>query len=260
MGLKRTTKIMTLDEASQTGAMALFGEKYGEYVRVVSFDDKEKCYSKELCAGCHVDNSSELKMAKILSESASSAGVRRIEIVCSDSCFNILNEKSDLLDKLSKDNKVPINSIQEKIDKLTQEVKDLSAKLDDLEAKRAKEQFNTFISKAQEINDSKILITKIDEFAPAGIKLGIELLSKKLGKSVIILCSMKKDGTVFVISKVSDELTKTIQAGKIVGEITKALGGNGGGKPQMAQGMGKTQEGIDDILLSISNKIKETLQ
>ena len=129
-----------------------------------------------------------------------------------------------------------------------------------MEAQRAKEYFSSFVSKAIAVNDSKVLILKIDEFAPAGIKTGVELLSSKLGKSVIVICSMKKDGTVFVTAKVSDELIKSIQAGKLVGEITKALNGNGGGKPQMAQGMGKTQEGIDNILSKVQNDVVEALK
>ena len=259
-GLKRTTKVMSLEEANKTGAMALFGEKYGDYVRVVSFDDNEgNCQSKELCAGCHVDNASELRMAKIISESASSAGVRRIEIICSDACFDLLNTKADELDKLSSDNKVPSDKIQEKIDKLAQEVKDLSSKLGDFEANRAKESFNSFLSKAQDINGAKVLITKIEDFAPNAIKSGLDLISSKLGESVIVLCSIKKDGTVFTIAKVSDSLTKKVQAGKIVSNITKALKGNGGGKPQLAQGLGKTQEGIDEILLKVQDEIKSSL-
>ena len=259
-GLKRTTKVMSLEEANKTGAMALFGEKYGDYVRVVSFDDNEgNCQSKELCAGCHVDNASELRMAKIISESASSAGVRRIEIICSDACFDLLNTKADELDKLSSDNKVPSDKIQEKIDKLAQEVKDLSSKLGDFEANRAKESFNSFLSKAQDINGAKVLITKIEDFAPNAIKSGLDLISSKLGESVIVLCSIKKDGTVFTIAKVSDSLTKKVQAGKIVSNITKALKGNGGGKPQLAQGLGKTQEGINEILLKVQDEIKSSL-
>ena len=260
-GLKRTTKVMTLDEANQSGAMALFGEKYGEFVRVVSFDDDNaNCISKELCGGCHVDNSKDLRMAKIVSESASSAGVRRMEIVCSDACFELLNEKANILDKLSIDNKLPNDKIQEKIDKLTQEVKDLSSKLADMEAQRAKDSFATFMSKAKEENGAKILITKTEDFAPNAVKFGMEIIAKKLGDSVIVLCSMKKDGTVFVSAKVSDSLIKKVQAGKIVGEITKALGGNGGGKPQMAQGMGKVQDGIDDILIKVQEDIINSLK
>ncbi len=260
-GLKRTTKVMSLDEANQTGAMALFGEKYGDFVRVVSFEDENNvCCSKELCAGCHVDNVKDLKMAKILSESASSAGVRRMEVVCSDACFDILNSKADLLDKLSFENKVPADKIQEKIDKLTQENKELTVKLADIEAQRAKDSFGTFLSRAVEVNNAKILIVKTEDFPPNAIKQGAELVASKLGESVVVLCAMKKDGSVFVTAKVSETLTKKVQAGKIVAEITKALKGNGGGKPQMAQGMGKTQEGIDDILLKVKGNIEEALR
>ena len=259
-GLKRTTQVMSLDEANTTGAMALFGEKYGDTVRVVSFDDYSgNCMSKELCAGCHVDDAKDLRLAKIISESASSAGVRRIEIVCSNAAFELLESKADELDKLSVDNKIPADKIQEKIDKLTQEVKDLSSKIGDMEAQRAKDSFNTFLSKAKEKSGVKILVTKIEDFAPNAIKLGIELLSSKLGDSVIVFCSMKKDGTVFITAKVSDNLTKKVSAGNLVGQIARALGGNGGGRPQMAQGMGKTQEGIEDILLKIENDILNTL-
>ena len=128
-----------------------------------------------------------------------------------------------------------------------------------MEAQRAKDSFATFISKAKEINGKKLLITKIDDFAPGATKLAIEMLSKKLGESVVVFCSMKNDGTTFIIAKVSDGLTKTIQAGAIVSKIAKALGGNGGGRPQLAQGMGKTQEGIDDILLEIDSILSSSL-
>ncbi len=258
-GLKRTTEVMSLDEANQTGAMALFGEKYGDRVRVVSFSDGEKCYSKELCAGTHIDGAKDLRLAKIISESASSAGVRRIEIICSDSALEYFENKSDILDKLSAANKVPASQLQEKIDKLDKEVKDLSSKLGDMEAMRAKDSFNTFLSKALEVNGAKILISKTEDFAPNAIKLGIELLENKLQNSVIVLCSLKKDGSVFITAKVSDKLTKAVQAGKIVGEIARSLQGNGGGRPQFAQGVGKTQDKIDDILLNIQQEIVKSL-
>ena len=100
----------------------------------------------------------------------------------------------------------------------------------------------------------------MEDFPPNAIKSGIELLSAKLGESVIVLCSLKDDNTVFVIAKVSDNLTKKVQAGNITSKITKALKGNGGGRPQMAQGMGKTQDGIDDILIEVQNEIFEALK
>ena len=198
-------------------------------------------------------------MAKIVTETACSAGVRRIEAVCSNSAFELLNSKADMLDDLSKINKTPADKIQEKIEKLTAETKELSSKLGDLEAARAKDSFNTFMGKAKVVNDVKVLITKTEDFPPNAIKLGLELVAKKLGESVCVFCSMKKDGTVFVTAKVSDSLTSKVQAGKLVGEIAKALGGNGGGKPQMAQGMGKTQQGVEDILLKVEQDVLNSL-
>lgn len=187
------------------------------------------------------------------------SSVRRIEAVCSNSAFELLNSKADILDELSKINKVPSDKIQEKIDKLSDEVKELSNKLIDLEAQRAKDSFNTFMSKAKEVNNAKVLITKTGDFTPNAMKFGLELIFKKLGEGVCVLCSMKKDGTVFVLAKVSETLVNKVQAGKIVGEITRSLGGNGGGKPQMAQGLGKTQDGLEDILLKVEQDIMNSL-
>lgn len=259
-GNKRITDVMSLEEANQTGAMALFGEKYGDTVRVVSFiDENNNCFSKELCAGCHIDNTKDLRLAKIVLESASSSGVRRIEALCSDSAFNYLENKADMVDKLSIDNKLPIEQIQDKIDKLTKENRDLMSKIGDMEAQRAKDSFNTFLSKAKVVNGTKVLITKIDDFSPNAIKLGIELLSKKLGSSIVVLCSLKPDNSVFIVAKVTDDITSKVQAGKIVSEISKAQLGGGGGRPQMAQGQGKTQKGLDDILLKIETDTINTL-
>ena len=145
--------------------------------------------------------------------------------------------------------------IQEKIDKLTKENKDLMSKIGDMEASRAKDSFNQLIPNATDKNNIKILVAKTDDFTANAVKVGLDLLSAKLGESVIVLCSVKNDGTVFVNAKVSDNLIKKVQAGKIVGEITSALGGRGGGKPQMAQGMGKTTEGLDEIILKIKDEI-----
>ena len=129
-----------------------------------------------------------------------------------------------------------------------------------METQRAKDSFNSLISKAKEVNDTKVLVSKVDDFNPNAIRSGMELLAKKLAKCVIVLCSMKQDGTVFITSKVDDNLVKLVQAGKITGDIARALGGNGGGKPQMAQGMGKTQAGIDDVLLKVEEEISNALK
>ncbi len=258
-GIERTTDVMGIEEAKLTGAMALFGEKYGDTVRVVSFGS-EKCISKELCGGCHVKNTKDLRLAKIVSESAIAAGVRRIEILCSSSAFDYLNEKATVVDEIAHKNKIPYTQIEDKIEKIESQNRELSAKIGELESKIAQSSFATFISKAQDIEGGKLFISKIEDFAPNAIKAGIEILSKKLGESIIVLCSIKEDGSAFVISQVSDTFVKKgIQAGKIVGEITKKMGGGGGGRPQLAQGAGKDASKADEILAEIEKSIKSSL-
>ena len=171
-----------------------------------------------------------------------------------------LIEKAEILDNLSQINKVPADKIQEKIEKLTTENKNLSSKLEDMETARAKDSFSALLPRAKDVNNIKILISKIDDFNPNAIRSGMELMANKLGRSVVVLCSMKSDGTVFVNAKVDNDLIKLVQAGKIVGDIARALGGNGGGKPQMAQGLGKTQQGIDEILSKVEGEILEILK
>ena len=254
--IERKTELMNIEEAKKSGATALFGEKYGDVVRVVGFYDKENCVSKELCGGCHVENTKDLRLAKIVSEGAIAAGVRRIEILCSNAAFDYLNEKAELLDEIAQKNKIPYTQIEEKIEKLTQETKDLNAKIGDLETKMAKSSFDSFLSKAKDVEGGKLFITKMEDFAPNVLKTCVETLGEKLGESIIVVCSKKSDNSAFVIVKVSDSFVKKgIQAGKIVRDITRQMGGGGGGRPQMAQGAGKDASNIDDILLNLEKEI-----
>lgn len=258
-GIERTTEVMGLEEARLTGAMALFGEKYGDKVRVVSFGT-DGCISKELCGGCHVDNTKDLRLAKIVSESAIAAGVRRIEILCSSAAFDYLNEKAAVIDEIAHKNKLPYTQIEDKIEKIESQNRELSAKISELETKIARSNFSTFISKAKDIEGGKLFISKIEDFAPNAIKAGVELLADKLGESIIVLCSIKDDNSAFVTARVSDSFVKKgIQAGKIVNEITRAMGGGGGGRPQMAQGAGKDASKADEILAKTENDVLAAL-
>lgn len=258
-GIERKTEVMGIEEARLTGAMALFGEKYGETVRVVSFGTDE-CISKELCGGCHVDNTKDLRLAKIVSESAIAAGVRRIEILCSNAAFDFLNQKACAIDEIAQKNKIPYTQIEDKIEKIETQNRELNAKIEELEAKIAQSSFSTFISKAKDIEGGKLFITKIEDFAPNAIKAGVEMISKKLGECIIVLCSIKQDGSAFVIANVSDSFVKKgIQAGKIVGEITRKMGGGGGGRPQLAQGAGKDASKADEILAEVEKNILSSL-
>lgn len=250
------TDVMSIEEANQTGATALFGEKYGDTVRVVSVGRDDKCISKEFCAGTHAGNTADLRLFKIVSESAIAAGTRRIEVVVSDAAIDYLNSKANEIDKLSAKFKVHYDEVGERVEKLSEENRDLQKQIVDLKSENARGKFNTFISKAQDIEISgvngKLFISKIELMDNDSIKAGVEFLSSKLGESIIVLVSEK-----MVLVKVSDNFVKAgINAGKLVGEIARATGANGGGRPNFAQGGIKDFSKVDEILLKIESDIK----
>lgn len=255
-GYKVNTKVMGIKEAELTGATALFGEKYGDTVRVVSIEKETKdgidCISKEFCAGTHARQLVDLRVVKIISESAIAAGTRRIEAAVSNSAIEYLNAKSAEIDKLSTKFKSHFDEVVERVEKLSDENRELQKNIEKLEEENARNKFASFISKAQEIEGGKLFISKVEGLKPLGIKIGLEYLSNKLGNSVIILA-----GETTVAVKVSDNFVKQgINAGKLVGEIARATGANGGGRPNFAQGGIKDSSKLDEILTKVEEEIK----
>ena len=255
-GYKVNTKVMGIKEAELTGATALFGEKYGDTVRVVSIEKETKdgvdCISKEFCAGTHARQLVDLRVVKIISESAIAAGTRRIEAAVSTSAIEYLNAKSVEIDKLSTKFKSHFDEVVERVEKLSDENRELQKNIEKLEEENARNKFASFISKAQEIEGGKLFISKVEGLKPLGIKIGLEYLSNKLGNSVIILA-----GETTVAVKVSDNFVKQgINAGKLVGEIARATGANGGGRPNFAQGGVKDSSKLDEILTKVEEEIK----
>lgn len=255
-GYKVNTKVMGIKEAELTGATALFGEKYGDTVRVVSIEKETKdgvdCISKEFCAGTHARQLVDLRVVKIISESAIAAGTRRIEAAVSTSAIEYLNAKSAEIDKLSTKFKSHFDEVVERVEKLSDENRELQKNIEKLEEENARNKFASFISKAQEIEGGKLFISKVEGLKSIGIKIGLEYLSNKLGNSVIILA-----GETTVAVKVSDNFVKQgINAGKLVGEIARATGANGGGRPNFAQGGVKDSSKLDEILTKVEEEIK----
>lgn len=249
---KINTQVMGIKEAELTGATALFGEKYGDEVRVVSIENDNECISKEFCAGTHARQLKDLRLVKIVSESAIAAGTRRIEVVVSKAAINYLNAKSTELDKLSTKFKSHFDEVVERVEKLSDENRELQKQVEKLEEENARSKFASFVSKAQDIEGGKLFISKVTALKPVGIKIGLEFLSQKLGDSIIILA-----GETTVAVKVSDNFVKQgINAGKIVGEIARATGANGGGRPNFAQGGIKDATKLDEILAKIEADIK----
>lgn len=247
-----TTEEMDIEHAKLTGATALFGEKYEDVVRVVSMGTQNHCISKEFCAGTHARNTRDLRLFKIVSEGAIAAGTRRIEAVVSKAAFEFMNAKVKEMDKLSLMFKAHYDEVLERVEKLQEENKELQKELTSAKEDLTRAKFATFLSKAQDIDGGKLFITKVENIDGNAIKAGIEFAAQKLGESVIILASAR---TVAV--KVSDSFVKKgINAGKIVGEIARATGANGGGRPNFAQGGVKDASKLDEILTKIEEEIK----
>ena len=253
-GYDVVTDVMDIEKAKLTGATALFGEKYDDIVRVVSITDGKTCISKEFCAGTHARNIRDLRLAKIVTEGAIAAGTRRIELVVSKAAFEFMNAKVKEMDKLSLMFKAHFDEVVERVEKLAEDNKELSKKIEKLEEENARAKFATFASKAQDIEGGKLFISKIEDITPLGAKIGLEFLSNKFGESIIVLANSKT-----VMAKVSDGFVKKgINAGKIVGEIAKATGANGGGRPNFAQGGVKDATKLDEILSKIEKDLTNT--
>lgn len=264
------TDVMGIEEAKLTGATALFGEKYEDVVRVVSIGGKAKCncgsdcscdhesgeekevISKEFCAGTHASNTADLRLVKIVSEGAIAAGTRRIEAVVADAALGYLNAKSAEIDKLASRFKVHFDEVEPRIEKILEENKELQKELEETKAEMAKSKFATFVSKAQDIEGGKLFITKIENLDADAVKAGIEMLSNKLGESIIVLANER-----MVIVKVTDGFVKKgINAGTIVGEIARATGANGGGRPNFAQGGVKDASKLNEILAKVEGDLR----
>ena len=214
-GYDVVTDVMDIEQAKLTGATALFGEKYDDIVRVVSITDGKTCISKEFCAGTHARNVRDLRLVKIVTEGAISAGTRRIELCVGRSAFDFMNAKVKEMDKLSLMFKVHYDSVVARIEKLLEENKELQKDLTHAKEENARAKFASFLSKAQDIDGGKLFISKIENFDGNAIKAGIEFMSQKFGESIVILASEKT-----VVVKVSDSFVKKgVNAGKIVGEV-----------------------------------------
>ena len=250
-GLEVHTDVMDIEQAKLTGATALFGEKYDDIVRVVSIGAGAGCISKEFCAGTHARNTRDLRLVKIVTEGAIAAGTRRIELVVSKAAFEFMNAKVKEMDKLSLMFKTHYNETVERVEKILEENRELTKRIEKLEEENTRSKFASFLSKAQDIHGGKLFITKIENLNGNAIKTGIEFAAQKLGESIIVLASEK---TVAV--RVSDSFVqKGVNAGKIVGEISRATGANGGGRPNFAQGGIKDASKLDEILAKVESEL-----
>ena len=235
------TKIMSIEEAKKSGAMALFGEKYGETVRVVKMGD----FSTELCGGTHVSNTGVISAFKILSESGVAAGVRRIEALTGNGVFRYYEELEQTLAEAAKTVKTTPAGLVERLEHLMAEMKALQGENESLKSRAAKEALGDVMDQVQEVKGVKLLAAKVSGVDMNGLRDLGDQLKAKLGEGVIVLMS-DVDGKVNLVSMATEEaMAKGAHAGNLLKGIASLVGGGGGGRPNMAQAGGKNPAGMD---------------
>ena len=254
--LEVRTDVMTVEEAKKTGAMALFGEKYGEKVRVVSMGE----FSKEFCGGTHVKHTGEIAAFKIISESGVAAGVRRIEALTGDNVFAYYKNIEAELERAAKAAKTTPAALVEKIEHMMAEIKALNAENESLKSKAAKEALGDVMDQVVEVKGVKLLATSVAGVDMNGLRDLGDQLKGKLGEGVVVLAS-EADGKVNLVAMATEEaMKKGAHAGNLIKAIAGKVGGGGGGRPNMAQAGGKNPAGIPDAVAeakaALENQIK----
>ena len=254
--LEVRTDVMTVEEAKKTGAMALFGEKYGEKVRVVSMGE----FSKEFCGGTHVKHTGEITAFKIISESGVAAGVRRIEALTGDNVFAYYKNIEAELERAAKAAKTTPAALVEKIEHMMAEIKALNAENESLKSKAAKEALGDVMDQVVEVKGVKLLATSVAGVDMNGLRDLGDQLKGKLGEGVVVLAS-EADGKVNLVAMATEEaMKKGAHAGNLIKAIAGKVGGGGGGRPNMAQAGGKNPAGIPDAVAEAKTALETQIK
>ena len=249
------TDVMTVDEAKKTGAMALFGEKYGETVRVVSMGE----FSKEFCGGTHVKNTSEIAAFKIISENGVAAGVRRIEALTGDNVFAYYRNLEKELLEAAKAAKATPATLTEKIEHMQAEIKALTSENESLKSKAAKEALGDVMDQIVEVKGVKLLASAVDGVDMNGLRDLGDQLKEQLGEGVIVLASSCEGKVNLIVMATDAAMKQGAHAGNLIKSIAGKVGGGGGGRPNMAQAGGKNPAGILEAIAEAKTALEAQL-
>ncbi len=241
-----------INEARAMGAMALFGEKYGDIVRVVKVGD----FSLELCGGCHVPNTSVIGLFKIVSESGIGAGTRRIEAVTGEAAYNLMNEQIGLLKEAAAKLKTNVKDVPARIDALMAEMKQLHHENESLATKLGNIEAGNLVSKVKDINGVPVLVAKVQGIDMNNLRNMADELKQKLGSGIVVLGSSVDDKVNLIAGVTKDLMDKGFHAGKLIKEVATRCGGGGGGRPDMAQAGGKDPAKLDSALAYVEEWVK----
>lgn len=239
-----TTSLKAIDEAKAMGAMALFGEKYGDIVRVVQVGD----YSLELCGGCHVNNSAEIGLFKIVSESGIGSGVRRIEAVTGRGAYQFMDGQLDLLKQAAGLLKSNVNDVPKRVEGLFQQLKELGRENESLQNKLSVIEARELTSQVVSVGQTQLLAAHVQAGSMDALRTLADELKAKLPDAVLVLGAPSEDKVNFVVVVPKEEVARGLHAGKLVKEVAAVCGGGGGGRPDMAQAGGKDASKLDEAL------------
>ncbi|MEP7366259.1 MAG: alanine--tRNA ligase [Acidobacteriota bacterium] len=248
------TNIMELDQAIETGAMALFGEKYADKVRVVTVGD----FSRELCGGTHVSRTGDIGLCKVVSEGSISAGVRRIEAVTGEGSLHKLQATTAALDSLAKTLRVNEDDLLGQMEKMLAHQKQMERQIEQMKEKLAHSALADLESQARELKGVKVLAAQADSLDRAQMRTLADALRNKWKTGVVVLASAA-DGQVAIITAVTKDLTAKVHAGKLAGAVAQAVGGKGGGRPDMAEAGGKDPSALPAALDAVYSQIEGML-
>jgi alanyl-tRNA synthetase len=252
--LLRKTELMQIDDAKEKGAMALFGEKYDDEVRVVTLGD----FSTELCGGVHVNRTGDIGLFKIISESGIAAGVRRIEAVTATGALNFVEQQSQSLFSIAALVKSDVNNVTDKVEQLISRGKQQEKEINQLKQLLAAQAGSDLVSQAIDINGVKVLIADLDGVETKALRGMVDELKNKMGSAIIMLATAN-DGKVGLISGVTKDLIGKVKAGELVNMVAQQVGGKGGGRPDMAQAGGSQPENISTALATVQAWLTEKL-
>ena len=249
------TRLMKHDEAIAAGAMALFGEKYGDTVRVLSMGD----FSIELCGGTHVTRTGDIGVFKIITETGTAAGVRRIEAVAGASALRWINENDQRLLQIAAAVKASRDDVDSKVNQVLRRNKELEKEVEKLQGQLASSRGGDLLSQAQEIDGIKVLAARLDGVDPKSLRDTTDQLKNKLGSAAVVLATVQGD-KVSLVAGVTQDQTDRLRAGNLVNAVAQQVGGKGGGRPDMAMAGGNNPAALDAALRSVPDWIRQQLQ
>ncbi|MGG5831190.1 alanine--tRNA ligase [Bacillus pumilus] len=254
-GISVAIDLKPIAEAKEMGAMALFGEKYGDIVRVVQVGD----YSIELCGGCHVQNTAEIGLFKIASESGIGAGTRRIEAVTGKGAYEELNDQLAILEQAASELKSNTKDVPKRIASLQADLKEVQRENESLLAKLSQAEAGSILEKVTEIGGVKVLTEKVNAKDMNHLRTMVDDLKAKLGSAVIVLGAVQNGKVNISAGVTKDVIEKGLHAGKLVKQAAEICGGGGGGRPDMAQAGGKQPEKLEEALATVEESVKSVL-